>query len=122
VDARESFSAFSQLIKRYPDSVYAADARQRMIFLRNRLSEHENYVAQYYLDRGAYIAALNRAEYSMQTYDGAPSVGHSIAIMAEAYEKLGMRDLADDTRRVLMENYPDYDAPESKEKKLFFFF
>ena len=59
--ARESFSAFSQLLQRYPDSPYAADARQRMVFLRNRLAEHENHVAHYYFERGAYLAALNRA-------------------------------------------------------------
>jgi len=122
VDARESFSAFSQLLKRYPDSPYAADARQRMIFLRNRLAEHENHVAQYYLNRGAFIAALNRAQYSMETYNGAPAVGHSMAIMVQAYEKLGMPDLAKDTRRVLTENYPDAELPDQKEKKLFYFF
>jgi outer membrane protein assembly factor BamD len=122
VDARESFSAFSRLLQRYPDSPYAPDARQRMIFLRNRLSKHQNHIAQYYLDRGAYVAALNRATYSMETFDGAPAVGESMAIMVEAYEKLGMRDLADDTRRVLSDNYPEFAVPPPEEKKKRFFF
>ena len=64
VNARESFSAFSRLVQRYPDSRYAPDARQRMVFLRNRLAEHQNHVANYYFRRGAYAAALNRAKFS----------------------------------------------------------
>ncbi|MDJ0928966.1 MAG: outer membrane protein assembly factor BamD [Gammaproteobacteria bacterium] len=123
VDARESFSAFSQLVKRYPDSVYAADARQRMIFLRNRLADHEIYVARYYMRRGAYAAALNRAQYVMNTFDGAPAVADALDVMVEAYENLGMRDLAADTRSVLRENYPDRPSakPPKKEKAFIFF-
>jgi outer membrane protein assembly factor BamD len=104
--ARESFSAFSQLLQRYPKSIYAADARQRMIFLRDRLAEHENYVARYYLQRGAYLAALNRAKAAMVTYDGAPVIPETMAIMVESYEKLGMQDLADNTRTVMAESFP----------------
>ena len=122
VEAREAFSVFSQLVKRYPNSPYADDARQRMIFLRNRLAEHQNYVASYYMRRGAYVAALNRAKYSMETFDGAPAVVESMQIMVEAYEKLGMRDLADDTRRVLAESYPEASIPKRQRKKRFIFF
>ena len=122
VDATESFSAFSQLLTRYPLSEYAEDARQRMIFLRNRLADHENYVAGYYMKRGAYIAALNRAKYVMETYDGAPAVAESLDIMVEAYEKLGMQDLAASTRSVLRENYPDRPSGREPEKKKRFVF
>jgi outer membrane protein assembly factor BamD len=122
VDARESFSAFGQLLQRYPDSIYAADARQRMVFLRNRLAEHENIVARFYMERGAYAAALNRAKFVMETYDGAPAVADSLDIMVQAYRKLGMQDLAEDTRRVLQENYPDRPGAKPQEKKRFFFF
>lgn len=107
VQARESFSSFNRLIQRYPDSIYAADARQRMIFLRNRLAKHENYVAEYYFKRGAYVAALNRAKFSVEHFDGAPSVAESLLIMAQSYEKLGMQDLAMTTREVLAASYPD---------------
>jgi outer membrane protein assembly factor BamD len=107
IEARESFSAFAQLLQRYPDSLYAADARQRMIFLRNRLAEHENHVARYYVERGAWMAGLNRAKYAMENYDGAPSVAESLRIIITCYDALGMKDLADGTRRVLAESYPD---------------
>ena len=99
VDAVESFSAFSQLLTRFPDSIYAADARQRMVFLRNRLAEHENYVAKYYMQRGAYVAALNRSKFVMENYDGAPAVAEALDLMVECYEKLGMQDLAASTRQ-----------------------
>jgi outer membrane protein assembly factor BamD len=122
VQARESFSAFSRLIQRYPNSIYAPDARQRMIFLRNRLAEHENYVANYYYKRGAYVAASNRAKYSVETYDGAPAVAESLVIMVLSYQKLGMSDLAASTREILELNYPDTDVPKERRFKRFTFF
>jgi outer membrane protein assembly factor BamD len=122
VDALESFSAFGQLLQRYPNSIYAEDARQRMIFLRNRLADHENYVARYYMERSAYAAALNRAKFVVETYDGAPAVAESLDIMLESYEKLGMQDLAADTRRILRENFPDRPSGREPEKKKKFFF
>jgi len=122
VQARESFSAFSRLIQRYPDSRYAEDAQQRMTFLRNRLAEHQNHVANYYFRRGAYVAALNRAKFSMESFDGAPAVADSLFIMVESYKKLGMQDLADSTRQVLETNYPEALKPKPLKKKWFYFF
>ena len=105
--AQDSFSAFAGLIRRYPNSRYAPDARQRMLFLRNRLAEHENYVASFYLERGAYAAALNRAAYTIETYDGAPTTPETLSILAASYNKLGLHDLAADAERVLVNSYPD---------------
>lgn len=121
VNARESFSAFSRLVQRYPQSRYAADAHQRMVFLRNRLAQHENYVAEYYYERGAFAAAANRAKYVLETYEGAPAVADSLFIIMKSYEKLGMQDLAADTRRVLLENYPNAVQPKATKKRFFFF-
>ncbi len=104
--AQESFSAFAQLVQRYPKSRYAPDGRQRMVYLRDRLAEHENYVARYYLDRAAYLAAINRAKFVVETYDGAPAVAESLRILIDSYRALGMTDLAEDTRAVLAESYP----------------
>lgn len=104
--ALESFSAFSQLVQRYPDSIYAADARQRMVFLRNRLAEHENYVARYYYTRGAYLAAISRAQFAVESYSGAPAVADSLRIIIDSYRALGMADLAEDSRRVLAASFP----------------
>jgi len=102
-DTLEAFSAFQDLLRRFPDSEYAPDARERMIFLRNRLAIYENHVAEYYLERGAYVAALNRAKYTLETYPGAPDTERALEIMIEAYDNLGMTDLAADARRVLAE-------------------
>lgn len=100
-----AFSSFQDLIRQFPDSAYVADARQRMIYLRNRLATYENHVARYYLQRGAYVAAINRGKYALEHYPGAPQLEETLALMVEAYESLGMMDLAQDTRRVLEENY-----------------
>jgi outer membrane protein assembly factor BamD len=96
----KSFSTFQDLIRRFPDSEYVPDARQRMVFLRNRLTRYENYVAEYYINRGAYIAAVSRAKYALEHYPGAPELEKSMTIMIGAYEKLGMQDLATDAKRV----------------------
>ena len=105
IDARKSFQAFQTLLQRFPNSEYADDSRQRMIFLRNRLASYEVYVAEYYLKRGAYVGAINRAKYAIENYDGAPQIKRALEIMAESYRKLGMADLAADTEKVLKENY-----------------
>ena len=94
-DSMKSFSTFQDLIRRFPDSEYVPDARQRMVFLRNRLAKYENYVAQYYVERGAYVAAVNRAKYALEHYPGAPELEQTLQILADSYEKLGMMDLAD---------------------------
>jgi outer membrane protein assembly factor BamD len=116
-DAQDSYSAFAELLRRFPDSRYAPDARQRMMFLRNRLAEHENHVANFYLERGAYTAAMNRAAYTIETYDGAPTTPETLSILAASYDKLGLHDLADDAERVLTSSYPDekLETPEGLE-------
>lgn len=116
-NVQESFSVFSQLIQRFPDSAYAADARQRMIFLRNRLASYELHVARYYLERGAWLAAANRAVFAMEHYDGAPAVAEALGIMVQAYDQLGMTELADDTRRVLAASYPEDLKALAREEK-----
>ncbi len=116
LDARQSFSVFSRLVQRYPESIYAADARQRMVFLRNQLAKHQNVIAREYLKRSAYIAALNRAKFSVLSFDGAPATEESLQIMVTAYRKLGMQDMAEDARRVLLASFPDSD-PELTERK-----
>ena len=106
-DVELAYITLRRLVERYPASEYAADAEQRMVAIKNRLAEYENYVANYYLRRGAYVAALNRATTALEEYNGASGNAQSLRIMAQAYDKLGMEDLARDTRRVLEMNYPD---------------
>lgn len=102
----QAFSVFQELIRRFPNSRYVSDARQRMIFLRNRLATYENHVAQYYIDRGAYVAAVQRAQYALERYPGAPDLERSLQLMIEAYELMGMTDLASDATRVLEATFP----------------
>ena len=106
-DGELSFALLSRLVERYPASPYAADAQQRMIYLKNRLAAYENVVARFYLEREAYVAALNRAKTALEQYNGAESGAESLQIMIEAYEGLGMTELAEDTRRVLQKNFSD---------------
>jgi len=112
IDARKSFQAFQTLVQRFPDSEYAPDARQRMIFLRNRLANYEVYVAGYYLKRGAYVGAINRAKYAIENYDGAPQIKEALQIMSESYRKLDMPELATSAERTLRENYAQADVVE----------
>jgi outer membrane protein assembly factor BamD len=105
-NVEEAYSTLRRLVERYPASEYAPDARQRLVFLKTRMAAYENHVADYYLRRGAYVAALNRAKSALEEYNGADGNRESLRIMAEAYEQLGMTDLAADTRRVLDLNYP----------------
>ena len=106
-DTLRSFSTFQDLIRRFPDSEYVPDARQRMVFLRNRLAEYENHVADYYIRRGAYVAAVNRAKYALEHYPEAPQLEKTLQILVAAYEQLGMTDLSADARRVLRQTFGD---------------
>jgi outer membrane protein assembly factor BamD len=116
IDARKSFQAFQTLVERYPNSEYAADARQRMVFLRNRLASYEVYVADFYLKRGAYVGAINRCKYSIENYDGAPQNRQALEIMATSYDQLKMTQLADSTRKVLQQNYAQVQTNEEEKK------
>ena len=106
INAKKSFDAFQQLIEKYPHSQYVGDAQQRMVYLRNRLADFELHVALYYMRRGAYVGALNRAKYCVENYDGAPAVKGSMRVIVAAYYDLKMVDLAKDAERVYADNYP----------------
>jgi outer membrane protein assembly factor BamD len=116
-DTRKSFDAFNSLIQKYPHSPYVGDARERMVYLRNRLAGFELHVAQYYMRRGAYVGALNRAKYCIENYDGAPAVRPAMLVLIDAYRKLHMDDLAANAERVYADNYPhDANAPATKKQ------
>ena len=104
--AKESFEVFKELVNRFPDSRYADDARQRMTYLVEALARHEIHVAAYYLRRGAYLAAVNRAQDVIQRFPNAPTRREALDIMVEAYDRMGMADLRDDTKKVLAKNFP----------------
>jgi outer membrane protein assembly factor BamD len=104
--SRESFDAFAELVKRFPDSKYAEDSQARMRYLVNALAQHEVHVARYYMKRGAYIAAANRAQYAVKTYPQAPAIEEAVFIMVKAYDALGMTELRDAADRVMHRNFP----------------
>lgn len=104
--AKESFEVFKELVTRFPDSKYVADARDRMTYLVEALSRHELHVAQYYLGRGAYLAAANRAQDVLTRFQNAPTRREALDVMVEAYDRMGLTDLRDDAKKVLAKNYP----------------
>jgi len=104
---RESFAAFKELITRFPNSKYVKDATARMTYLVNTLAAHELHVARYYMKRGAYVAAVNRCKFVIETYPETPAVENALIIMISAYDLLGIEDLKQDTMRVFKTNYPN---------------
>lgn len=115
--ASEAFMAFKELAKRYPKSKYTPDAVQRMKYLVNTLAEHEVHVARYYMRRGAYLAAANRAQFAVKTYPQAPATEEGLAIMVRAYNELEMWELKNDAERVLMANFPNSPYRKGEVKK-----
>ena len=103
---RESFTAFKDLVEKFPDSRYAEDARLRMHYLTNALGMYEVHVASYYYSRGAYVAAASRAQAALVNHPRTPSNEIALDLMVKSYQKLGLTQLADDARRILEKTYP----------------
>lgn len=99
---------FNNLINRYPNSEYSEDASQRIVYLRNRLAQYEVNVAQFYLRRGSFIAALNRGKYVVENYQRTLAMPEALAVIVRSYKVLELDDLAEDTLRVLETNYPNH--------------
>lgn len=105
--SRDAFQAFKELADRFPDSPYAADARLRMDYIVNSLAEHEVHVARYYFNRGAYLAAANRAQQVLTDFQGSPATEEALHLMVQSYDKLQLPDLRDAAARVLRLNFPE---------------
>jgi outer membrane protein assembly factor BamD len=105
--AKEAFESFNELVTRFPESRYTPDARARMRYTVNALAQYEVHVARYYYIRGAYVAAVNRAQQALSDYRDAPALEEALYILVQSYDKLGMNDLRDDAKRVLDTNYPN---------------
>ena len=107
---KQAFVYFNELVINFPSSIYAKDGRQRMIYIRNVLASHELNVATYYLGRGAYVAAANRARYVIENFSKTNTVGDALAVLVEANWQLGLDEAAHDALAVLALNFPDYHA------------
>ncbi|TAN12795.1 MAG: outer membrane protein assembly factor BamD [Burkholderiaceae bacterium] len=105
--AKEAFQSFDELVKRFPDSRYTPDARARMRYIVNSLARYDVHVARFYYSRGAYVAAIDRAQEAIKDYRDAPALQEALYILVESYDKLGMTQLRDDAKRVLDQNYPN---------------
>lgn len=114
--AKESFEAFKELITRFPDSKYTEDARYRMAYIKNSLARSDVYVAKYYFSKGAYVAASNRAQNTIKEYRDSPAVEEALFVLMQCYDKLGLVQLKEDTKRILESTYPDskFLHPEAK--------
>jgi outer membrane protein assembly factor BamD len=104
--AKESFESFKELATRFPESRYTPDARSRMTYIVNSLAQYEVHVARYYLQRGAYVAAINRAQTALLDYQNVPALEEALFVMVQSYDALGMTQLRDDTKRVMEKTYP----------------
>lgn len=104
--AKDSYEAFLELSKRFPESKYTPDARQRMTYIVNSLAGYEVHVARYYARRGAHVAAVNRAQQALVEYPNVPASEEALAILVYSYDAMGMTQLRDDAKRVLEKNFP----------------
>lgn len=114
---RESLNAFNDLITRYPNSVYSADAKKRVIYIRNQLAERELAVANFYFKSKTYVAAVNRCKNIIYQFETTPAVEGALVLMEKAYLEMGLDDLAASTHAVLVENFPNYKNKNFKKKK-----
>ncbi len=105
--AKESYESFLELSRRFPESKYTPDARQRMTYIVNALAGYEVHVARYYARRGAHVAAINRAQQVLAEYPGVPASEEALAILVYSYDALGMAQLRDDAKRVMEKNFPN---------------
>lgn len=103
---QEAYNIFQELIRRFPNSKYLPDAKQRMVALKNNIAMHEIHVAKYYLKRKAYVAAVNRCNLVLKDYQRTPAVPYALQIMEEAYTEMGLTHLANDAKKVFNTNYP----------------
>jgi outer membrane protein assembly factor BamD len=115
--AMEAFEDFSELIRRFPDSRFVPDARQRMVFLRNNLAAYELIVAEYYLRRKAYVAAANRARYALEVFPNTPQTPGALIVLHKAYTELSLPELAEGSMTVLALNYPDNYYVQGRKKQ-----
>jgi outer membrane protein assembly factor BamD len=114
---RDAFESFKLLVERYPNSIYAKDSAARLNYLVNAMAQHEVHVADYYYRRGAYLAAVNRAEGAIRDYREAPAIEEALFIVVRSYDALGLPQLRDDADRVFKKNFPNSDLPSGRKKK-----
>ena len=114
---RDSFDDFSLIINKFPSSKYVKDSRNRLLYLKNKMASNELYIAKYYRKRLAHVAAIERVKYMLENFGGTPSTEEGLVLLIDSYNDLGIYDLAYDSSRVLITNYPNYKIVQSDIKK-----
>jgi outer membrane protein assembly factor BamD len=114
--SKEAFESFKELVTRFPESRYAGDAAQRMNYIIGSLAQYEVHVARYYFKRGAYLAAVNRAQTAVADYRDVPALEEAMFLIYKSYEALGLTQLRDDAKRVLETSYPQSEFLSKGEK------
>lgn len=107
--SRQAFEDFRRLIEQYPNSKYAADAKKRMLHIKDRLARYEIAIARFYMRRQAYVAAANRGRYVIEHFPDTTQVKDALEIMVSSYEQLGLDDLRLNAMKTLKLNFPDSD-------------
>lgn len=115
--ARDAFDSFKLLVERYPNSIYAKDASDRLRYLVNALAQYDVHVANYYYRRGAYLAAANRAQATVRDFRDAPAIEEALYIMVRSYDAMGLTQLRDDADRVFKKNFPNSEFLRGGRKK-----
>lgn len=117
---QDSLNAFNELLKRFPESKYAEDAKQRIVYIRNALANRELAVAQFYFDNKTYVAAVNRCKHIIYRFETSPAVEGALVLLEKSYIEMGLNDLATSTRGILLANFPDNNSQVHKKKENFF--
>jgi outer membrane protein assembly factor BamD len=116
--AKESFDAYKELVAKFPESKYSSDAKQRMTYIVNSLALYEVHVAKYYFSRGAYVAAINRAQLAITDYRDVPALEEAMYIIYKSYEALDIVQLRDDARRIMETSFPKSELLQSGNKSV----
>ena len=115
---KNSFNDFTIIVNRFPNSLYAEDAINRLRYIKNQIAKNELYIAKYYNKRSAHVAAVNRIQYMLENYGGTPSTKGGLLLMVDSYNKMKMFDLAYDAARVLKKNYPNYKIVKNSDRTI----
>lgn len=115
---RNAYNDFLFITNKFKGSKYAEDASNRLVFLRDKMARHETYVASYYLKRGAYVASSDRAKYMLEKYPGAPASEDALLILIQSYNKLNMYELAEESARVLVNNFKNYTYKKANDNQI----
>jgi outer membrane protein assembly factor BamD len=116
--AKESFDAYKELVAKFPESKYSTDAKQRMTYIVNSLAMYEVHVAKYYFSRGAYVAAINRAQLAITDYRDVPALEEAMYIVYKSYEALDIPQLRDDAKRIMETSFPKSELLSSGSKSV----